>query len=124
MPAAAGAAGQAELPHDPAFSAMSDQQLLQMQNEQVQQQDAVLERLHGTVMRQKDISVAIGGALEEDRQLLQDLDDRVEGATAAVRSQTKRLQDILKRKKDSRMQCVIFVLSFVFFVVLLLALAI
>eukprot|EP01062_Namystynia_karyoxenos_P022283 TRINITY_DN18537_c0_g1_i2.p1 TRINITY_DN18537_c0_g1~~TRINITY_DN18537_c0_g1_i2.p1 ORF type:complete len:259 (+),score=97.99 TRINITY_DN18537_c0_g1_i2:83-778(+) len=105
------------------FDHMSDHQLLEHQEREMKEQDAALERLHGTLLRQHKVGVAIGDELTQQRGLLQELDDGVTRNQAAIQSQTQRLKEILGRKKDSRLTCLIFVLALIFFVLLVAAIA-
>lgn len=57
---------------------LSDQQLVQVHSDRMQEQDSEIQKLHQIVQRQKEISLEINGELQQQNELLDDIHDEVD----------------------------------------------
>ena len=90
------------------------------QQAQMQQQDAQLDDLHGSVQRLGDLSLTISNELDLQNQMLDDLDDDLTVAQTAMDAVNKKTQELVKAAGGPQYFCVIVFLSVVLFILFML----
>ena len=69
--------------------------LLELQNEMISNQETHLDSLYSSVIKQKDLSLAIGAELDHQNQILADLESKVDTTSARIHIATKAADKLL-----------------------------
>eukprot|EP00002_Diphylleia_rotans_P040953 TRINITY_DN9843_c0_g1_i2.p1 TRINITY_DN9843_c0_g1~~TRINITY_DN9843_c0_g1_i2.p1 ORF type:complete len:240 (-),score=62.99 TRINITY_DN9843_c0_g1_i2:333-1052(-) len=96
---------------------LSSDELVQVQRQRMQEQDALIERIGMSVDRQKQIGLTIHDELTEQNKMLEDLEDQVDHTTSRLSREQQRINKILKKSSTKWLMCCLFI-SIVLFVLL------
>eukprot|EP00958_Prasinococcus_capsulatus_P021733 scaffold2986_cov406-Prasinococcus_capsulatus_cf.AAC.3 len=98
---------------------LDNRQLLQVQNQLRQQQDAQLDELETVVQSTKHIALAVNDELNLQERLLDDLDGDVDHVQSRLSSATNKVKEVLKKNKQCCSMIIVIVLCVVIVVLLL-----
>lgn len=101
----------------------SDQSILMLQSDGLQQQDNLMDVLAASAQRQKEIARTIAGELKEQDDILDDFEDEVDDAEQGLLEANKRVSSVLQdsRRRDMTVcsiGCLIIILIVIFLVIM------
>ncbi|POS87496.1 hypothetical protein EPUL_000673 [Erysiphe pulchra] len=91
-------------------SHLDNQQLLNYHSQVMDQQDQVLDNLGKSIQRQRELSIQIGGELNEQVGILDDIDRNVDRHHTRLRKTMRQLETTAKNAKNNRQIRIIAVL--------------
>jgi len=100
---------------------LSNRQVLELQQKQMDEQDGLLDVFSQTLDRTKEIALDIGDEVDEQNKLLDDMDKDVTQVNQRLRSATKRIKDVTKKSGSCFLWLIIVFLFLVFLAVLALS---
>ncbi|RKF58369.1 putative snare complex subunit [Erysiphe neolycopersici] len=100
-------------------SHLDNQQLLNYHSQIMDQQDQALDNLSKSIQRQRELSIQIGGELNEQVEILDDIDRNVDRHHTRLRKTMRQLETTAKYAKNNRQIRIIAVLLLILVVLII-----